>query len=107
MGGKFKQHQWDARAGILANGKKMTVAIATGPAGAIYKQGTAKDAANSDRTNKAMAEYMGVLLESMASRAVRTLTEQVDQIGEKPKRKYRSVALAATGELPVVKEVSN
>ena len=63
------------------------VAAATGPAGAMYKKGTAKDAANFDRTNETMAEYVGVFLGHVASRAVRTLTEPVKEIGEKPKRK--------------------
>ena len=62
MGGKFKRQQWAARARDSANEKKTTVAAATRPAGAMYKQGTAKDAANFDRTNEVMAEYVGVSL---------------------------------------------
>jgi hypothetical protein len=49
----------------------------------MHKWGTAKDAANFDRTNKAMVEYVGVSLEPVALRAVRTLTKQVNKIGEK------------------------
>ena len=60
MGKKWQntQSQRAARARNSGDEKKMTVAEATGPAGATYKQGTAKDAANFDRTNKAMAEYV-------------------------------------------------
>ena len=35
---------------------------ATGPTRAMYNQGTVKDAANFDRTNKCMVEYVGVSL---------------------------------------------
>ena len=62
MGNKLKQHQRVTRARDSANEKKTTVAAATRPAGAMYKQGTAKDAANFDRTNEVMAEYVGVSL---------------------------------------------
>ena len=55
MGKKYTRLQRAARARDLGNEKKMTVAEATGPAGATYKQGTAKDATNFDRTNEAMA----------------------------------------------------
>ena len=43
----------------LGNKKKKTVMAATGPAGALYKQWTAKDMANVDRTNNTMVEYGG------------------------------------------------
>jgi hypothetical protein len=90
---KFKRrHARGAGARDSGEDKKTTVAAATGPAGAMYKQGTAKDAANFDRTNEAMAEYVGVSLGPVASRAVRTLTKPMNKIGEKPERKYRSVA---------------
>jgi hypothetical protein len=106
---KFKRrHARGAGARDSGEDKKTTVAAATGPAGAMYKQGTAKDAANFDRTNEAMAEYVGVSLGPVASRAVRTLTKPTIKIGEKPERKYRSVAPAAVaGGLPIVTEVSN
>ena len=74
----------------------------------MYKQGTAKDAANFGRTNEAMMKYAGVSLGPVASTAVRTPTKPVNKIGEKPERKYCSLApTAAAGELPVVLEVSN
>ena len=109
MGRKYKRlQQAAARARDAGNEKKTTVAEATRPAGAMYKQGTVKDATNFDRTNEAMAEYVEVLLGPVALRAVRTLTRPVNKIGEKPKRKYCAVTPAsAVGELPVVTEVSN
>ena len=45
-----------ARARDSGDENKTPVAEATGPAGATYKQGTAKDAANFKSTNRAMAE---------------------------------------------------
>ena len=81
---------------------------ATAPAGALYKQGTAKDAANFDQTNDAIAEYVGVLLGPVASKAVRTLTRPVNTIGEKPERKYRLVAPPSVeGGVLAVTEVTN
>ena len=74
------------------------VAASTGLAGAMYKQGAAKDAANSDIANEAMAEYVGVSLGPMALRAVRTLAKPVNEIGAKPERMYRLVAPAAAAE---------
>ena len=67
--------------------KKKRVVTVTGPAGALYKQGTTKDAASFDQTNDVMAEYGGVLLGPVASNAVRILTRPVNTIGEKPERK--------------------
>ena len=61
MGGTFKRRQWAARALDSVNEKKTTVVTATGTAGAMYKQGTAKDTANFDRTHEAMVEYVGFL----------------------------------------------
>ena len=87
MGGKFKRQQRAARARDSANEKKTMVPAATGPAGVMYKQGAAKGTANFDRINEVMAEYVGVLLGPVASRAVRTLTKPVNKIGVKPKRK--------------------
>ena len=84
MGEKYKRMQRAVRARNSENEKKTTVAEATGPAGAMYKQGTTKDTSNFDRTNEAMAEYVGVLLGPVASRAVRTLTKPVNEIGAKP-----------------------
>ena len=108
MGGKYRERKHRAaRARGSGNEKKTTVAEVTGPAGATYKQGTAKDAANFDRTNEAMAEYVGVSLGPVASRAVRTLTRPVNAIREKPERKYRLVTAGAAGEVPVVTEVLN
>ena len=99
MGGKYRERRHRAaRARGSGNEKKTTVAEATGPARATYKQGTVKDAANSDRTTEAMAEYVGVSLGPVASRAVRTLTRPVHEIGVKPERKYRLVTVGATGE---------
>ena len=54
-----------------------------------------------------MAEYVGVSLGPVASRAVRTLTRPVNVIGEKPERKYRLVTAGAAGGVPVVTEVLN
>ena len=54
-----------------------------------------------------MAEYVGVLMGPVASRAARTLTKPVKKIGAEPKRKYRLVAAAAAGESPIVTEVLN
>ena len=55
-----------------------------------------------------MVEFVGILLGPVASRAVRTLAKPVNKSGEKPERKYSSVApAAAAGEPPVVTEVSN
>ena len=71
----------------------------------MYKQGTAKDAANFDRTNKAMAEYVDGSLGAVDSRAVRTLTKPVNEIGAKLERKCRLVAAEAAREIPVVTEV--
>ena len=102
MGGKFKQQKRAARAHNLENGKKTTVAVATGPAEEMYKQGTTKDAVNFDRTNEAMAEYVGVSLGPLASRTDRILTKPVNEILTKPERKYRLVAAVAVWELPVV-----
>ena len=42
-----------------------------------------------------MAEYVGVSLGPVASRAVRTLTRPVNEIGVKPERKYRLVMAGA------------
>ena len=105
MGKKWQKRA--ARARDSGNEKKTTVAEATGPAGAAYKQGTAKDAANFNRTNKAMTEYVEVSLGPVALRAFRSLTRPVNAIGEKPERKYRLVTAGAAGEVPVVTEVLN
>ena len=83
MGAKFKQQQQAARARDSANEKKTTVAAATGPAGDMYKQGTVKDATNFNRINEAMAEYVGVLLGPVASKAVRTLTKPSERNRDK------------------------
>ena len=81
---------------------------ATGLVGALYKQGTAKDAANFDGANGVMAEYVGVLLGPVASKAVRTLTRPVNTIREKPGRKYPLVApQSVEGGVTVVIEVTN
>ena len=107
MGRKYKRLQRAAQARDSGNEKKTMVAQATGPEGAMYKQGTTKDATTFDRTNEAMAEYVGVLLEPVASRAVRTLTKPVNEIGVKPKRKYHLVTAGAAGEVLVVTGVLN
>ena len=72
MGGKYKRLQRAARAHDSGNEKKTTVTEATEPAGATYKQGTVKDLVVFDRTNKAVAEYVGVSLGPVALRAVGT-----------------------------------
>jgi hypothetical protein len=88
--------------------KKKTLAAATGPAGVLFKQETAKDAANFDRTNDMMAEYVGFTLGPVASKAVRTLTRPVATIGEKPERKYQPVMVAPVeGGIPTIEEVTN
>ena len=95
MGGKFKRRQQAVRAHDSANEKKTTVVAARGPTGAMYTQGIAKDTANFYRTNQAMVEYVGILLGPVTSRVVRTLTKLVNEIWEKPKRMYHSVAPTA------------
>ena len=107
MGGKFKRQQRAARARDSANEKKTMVPAATGPAGVMYKQGAAKGTANFDRINEVMAEYVGVLLGSVALRAVRTLAKPVNKIRTKPEKNYHLVAAAAAEELLVVTEVLN
>ena len=47
------------------------------------------------------------MLGLVASRAVRTLTRPVNEIGAKPERKYRLVTAGAAGEVLVVTEVEN
>ena len=87
---------------------KKTVAAATGPTGALLKQGTATYAASFDQTNDVMTEYARVLLRPMASKGVRTLTRPMNTIREKPGKKFRSVAPPAVeGGIPVVTEVMN
>ena len=83
MGGKFKRQERAVRARELGNEKKTTVVTATGPSGAMYKQSTVKDTANFNRTNKVMAEYVGVLLGPVASKAVRTLTKPSERNRDK------------------------
>ena len=106
--------KWERKQAAMAarsssgNDKKKTVTAAAGPSGALYKQGTAKDAANFDRTNDMMAEYVGFTLGPVASKAVRTLTRPVATIGKKPERKYRSVTEApVAGGIPIIEEVTH
>ena len=106
MGKKWQKRAAQAR--DSGNEKNTTVAEATGPTGATYKQRTAKDAANFNRTNEAMAEYVGVSLGPVASRAVRNLTRPVNTIREKTERKCHLVTPPSVeGGVPVVTEVTN
>ena len=91
----------------LGKEKKKTVAAATGPVGALHKQGTVKAVANFDRTNDTIVEYVRFTLGPVASKAVRTLTRLVSTTWARPKRNYRLVAPPLVeGGLPVVMEVT-
>ena len=87
MGKKYSKDQ-GGRARDSGHKKKKTVTAATGPAGALYKQGTTTDTANFNQTYDTLAGYVGVLLGPVALKAVRTLTRPVNTVREKPERKF-------------------
>ena len=83
IGTKSKYATWAMKRRI----RRRQQATATGPAGALYNQGTVNDVVSFSRMNDAMAEYVGVLLGPVASKAVRILTRPVNTIGGKSARK--------------------